>query len=239
VQIWDLDEKRARTTYKHSEASEALWSKDDQRVLSWGDDGTVQVWTVDRNESVTTYKLPGKAMGASWSRDEKRILSWGSDGTVQLWDVDGKQFLAAYKHTDFVDTAWLSEDEKRILSWSVDGTIHILDLTVTPWVALAPSTPEADLTLQVESHTGIRLDQTGALAPLSRQQWMQRRQWLQALQTEARRTSRSTVPPVWLELAALSLCIAALAARARYFLSRGRFERKGARDVHNDELEIQ
>ena len=52
------------------------WSKDEKRILSWSEDGTVQVWDVDGKQALIAYKHPGWVWGASWSKDEKRILSW-------------------------------------------------------------------------------------------------------------------------------------------------------------------
>ena len=165
MQVWDVDGKQALTTYNlPGSVQGASWSKDEKRILSWSEEGTVQVWDVDGNQALTAYKHPGSVQGASWSKDEKRILSRSQDGTVQVWDVDGKQSLIAYKHPGWVGGASWSKDEKRILSWSADGTFHRLDLT-TSWGSQPPGTPEADLTLEVKAHTGMRLDQTGAWLP--------------------------------------------------------------------------
>jgi hypothetical protein len=103
---------------------------------------------------------------------------------VQVWDVGGKAALTAYKHPGLVQGASWSKDDKRILSGGA-GTVQVWDLTVTPWVALPPRTPEEDLTVQIEAHTGMRLDQTGRLVPLSRREWLQRKQRFEELKAQA------------------------------------------------------
>jgi hypothetical protein len=106
---------------------------------------------------------------------------------VRLWDVGGNKALLEHKHPGSVLGASWDKEEKRILSWSDDGMVRIVDLTVPAWVALPAGTPVANLTLQVEARTGMRLAETGALAPLSRQQWLLRKQQFQELQARAPR----------------------------------------------------
>src|SRR5262249_38905439 len=107
------------------------------------------------------------------------------DGTVRLWDVAGNKAVAEHQHAGSVRGASWDEEESRIFSWSQDGTVRVWDLTVPRWLALPPGTLEADLNLQVEARTGMRLDQTGALVPLSRQQWLQRKERFAELQAQA------------------------------------------------------
>jgi hypothetical protein len=142
---------------------------------------------VDGNKAHASYKHGKWVAGALWSKDEKRILFRCADGTVQVWDVDGNKALASYKHRSRVLGASWSTEERRILSWNKDGAVQVRDLTVTPWIAVPPRSPEVDFTAQVEAQTGMRLDETGTLAPLPRQQWLQRKQRFAELHAQASR----------------------------------------------------
>jgi hypothetical protein len=140
---------------------------------------------VAANKALAEHKHPGGVEGASWDKEEKRVLSWSRDGTVRVWDVAANKALAEHKHPGLVWGASWDKEEKRVLSWSQDGTVRIVNLNVTPWIALPSGTAQADITLQVEARTGMRLDDTGALAPLSRQQWLQQKDKFTELQAAA------------------------------------------------------
>jgi WD40 repeat protein len=118
-------------------------TRDENRIVSWSDDGTVRLW------DATTGRQIGPSMkhdngeprpflgtaydavkGALLTRDETRILSWSRDRTVRLWDVaTGKQIGRAMQHDEFVQGALLTHDETRVVSWSDDGTVRLWDAT--------------------------------------------------------------------------------------------------------------
>jgi hypothetical protein len=110
----------------------ATWSKQERMIVFWNHNGTVLVWDVDGERSLTTYQYP-HVVGATWSRDEKLILSWddyswSTEGTVQFWDIGRQHTLTTFKLVGGVKGATWSQDQKRILSWSGDGTVQVWDV---------------------------------------------------------------------------------------------------------------
>jgi hypothetical protein len=104
---------------------------------------------------------------------------------VRVWDVSANKMVAEHHHQGAVRGASWDHESKRVLSLSADGTVRILDLRVTPWVALPSGTPGVDLAVQVEAHTGMRLDEAGRLVPLSRLEWLQRKERFAELKAQA------------------------------------------------------
>jgi WD40 repeat protein len=165
----------------------ASWDREGKRVLSWSQDGTVRVWDIAANRALAEHKHAWMVLGASWDREGKRVLSWGEHGTVRVWDIAANRALAEHEHHWVLGASW-DREGKRVLSWSADGTVRILDFfVVTPWVPLPHGSPEGDLTVQVEAHTGLRLDEAGRLIPLSQQEWLQRKQRFEELKAQASR----------------------------------------------------
>jgi hypothetical protein len=66
-----------------------MLSKDERFILSWGDEGTVQLWQASDGRAIAVMQHEGEGMvrGATFNRDESRILSWGNDGTIRLWNI--------------------------------------------------------------------------------------------------------------------------------------------------------
>jgi WD40 repeat protein len=119
--------------------SGATLSKDERRILTWSDDGTVRLWDAATGEQIgPALKHDDEegdeegdeesVLGAVFSKDETRILTWSADDTARLWDAaTGGQIGPALKHDRSVLGAVFSEDESRILTWSDDGTARLWD----------------------------------------------------------------------------------------------------------------
>ena len=105
-----------------------LFSKDEQRILSWSYDGSLKLWSKERIEPLQIFKHEDWVKGAIFSKDEKRILSWSQDGTVKLWDINSEKPLQIFKHESWVQGAIFSKDEQKILSWSVDSSVKLWDI---------------------------------------------------------------------------------------------------------------
>ncbi len=62
------------------------WSPDSQKLVSGGDDGTVQVWNAADASLIFVYKGHSDRVNqVTWSPDGTRIASASSDQTVQVW----------------------------------------------------------------------------------------------------------------------------------------------------------
>jgi WD40 repeat protein len=116
VRLWQATDGAAIAVMKHERSSGgvrgATFNRDESRVLSWGDDGTVRLWQATDGAAIAVMKHErgtGGVWGAAFNRDESRVLSWGGDGTVRLWNI----------HEDFD----LPRDHLRLLVEVVTGTV--------------------------------------------------------------------------------------------------------------------
>jgi hypothetical protein len=199
VLVWGVADGKEIASFKHNGwVGGASWSKDESQILSWGSEDGAQVWGVRDGKTVVSFKYKGRVWGASWSGDCFRVLSWGDDG-VRVWGVkDGKEIAyskhkgPAVKWARVLRASW-SRDESRVLSWVdawlYNSVVQVWDLAVDPWLALPRSTPEEDLTLEVEALTGVRLNPAGEVEPLSRQEWLARKEQVRQIRAKAARKS--------------------------------------------------
>jgi TIR domain len=108
----------------------ALLNKDETKVLSWSQDGTLRLWDLEKSRQILpTMKHDRPVVGAIMNRAETRFLSWSYDGTLRQWDaITGAQIGPAMKHDGEVYGALVTQGEDRTVSWSKDKTIRIWDL---------------------------------------------------------------------------------------------------------------
>ena len=71
---------------RHEEAvGGAAFSQDEQRILTWSEDGTARLWQAKDVMPVgQPMRHVGAVLGAAFSPDEHRILTWSQDGTAFL-----------------------------------------------------------------------------------------------------------------------------------------------------------
>jgi len=115
----------------------AVFDQDENRILTWGTDGTVQLWEVSRGKWTWTPKLihalkhPAPVIGAAFDRDERRILTWSEDGQARLWDVDQNESdkapgpIQSWEHKAGAKDPVFNRDKSRFLTWSADGKAHL------------------------------------------------------------------------------------------------------------------
>jgi WD40 repeat protein/DNA-binding SARP family transcriptional activator len=124
----------------------AVWSSDESRILTAGDDGTARVWDISipldagLGPGAEILTLPvGRytVLQAVWNADESRILTAGRDGTARVWDVSsaldtgtetGAELICLSGHTGPVNQAAWNSDERRILTAGADGTARTWDV---------------------------------------------------------------------------------------------------------------
>ncbi|MCY2994005.1 MAG: hypothetical protein NTY19_39940 [Planctomycetota bacterium] len=111
---------------ENSGMSNAVFSRDEKRILMWQGD-TVRF--LDRNgREIWRFVHKAPVHGAHLSRDEARLLTWSRDGCVTLWDTAVRTPLSVYRHQDAVRGAVFSRDESRVLTWSEDNTVALWDI---------------------------------------------------------------------------------------------------------------
>jgi len=104
---------------------------DGTRIVSGGNDNTIQVWDATTGQRLVTYTGHlGSIWAVTWSPDGKRIASGGNDSTVQVWDArSGRRLLTSAGHTAPVRAVAWSPDGTRIASASQDGSVQVWDAT--------------------------------------------------------------------------------------------------------------
>ena len=136
----NADALLARVFTGHDSAvRSAVFSSDNDRILTASYDGTARLW--DGQTGTLIYPLEGhggQVYTAVFSGDGDRILTASSDGTARLWNArTGTLIHTLEGHGDQVYTAVFSSDNDRILTASLDGTARLWDAqTAAPIHAL-------------------------------------------------------------------------------------------------------
>ena len=163
----------------------AIFDKNEERILSWSDDYTIRLWSVQTGTQIgKPMKHNGHVNGAIFDKNEKCILSWGEDNTIRLWDIhNGEQIGRVMKHSRPVVKALFDSKENGILSWSEDGTIKLWDIPGDL------DLPKDDFLLQTQVTTGtIYNENTDVLEVIPPAEWQEKKKaWLKKAKAHAKK----------------------------------------------------
>jgi WD40 repeat protein len=109
VQIYDTTRARTATRAAHhaDEITALTFSPETNLLASAGRDGTLMIWDVTANRSVTPAALHahiGAVTGASFTRDGRRLATSGEDGFVRIWDPATGQEVYQFQPFDAGDS---------------------------------------------------------------------------------------------------------------------------------------
>ncbi len=127
IQIWNIESEKVLKTFKYNNfLNDAIFTKDETKILSWGGDyknkGEIKLWDINKTEPLIVFKHNKFVKGAIFSKDEKRILSWSEDDTIKLWDIKTNKLLKSFKHNRVEEVIFFNNDE-QLLSWSGIGVL--------------------------------------------------------------------------------------------------------------------
>jgi WD40 repeat protein len=142
-------------------SSQAAFSPDGRRVVTASRDGTARVWDAATGHPVIRPLLHGgKVWSTVFSPDGRRVLTV-NEGTARVWDAaTGRPLSPPLANGEIVTSAAFSPDGRRVVTASEDRTARVWDVSDDP-------RPAGDLVSLVQLLSGHRLDNTGAVVPLS------------------------------------------------------------------------
>jgi WD40 repeat protein/DNA replication protein DnaC len=111
---------------QNNHVNSAVFSPDDQRILTASSDKTAKLWDLQGN-CLCTFQHDAEVYYACFSRDGTKILTASSDYTARLWNLYGN-LLAHFKHHHMVTSAVFSPEGSKILTASADKTAKLWDL---------------------------------------------------------------------------------------------------------------
>jgi WD40 repeat protein len=122
---------------KHEDGVSALSFSSDSRILAiGGEDGTIQLWDVNSNLSLSTLiGHTGWVYTLTFLCDDSILVSGaGKDNTIRFWNTSTGQELSVISgHTSPVRTLAFLSDSRILASAGNDGTIFLWD-----WDRIAP-----------------------------------------------------------------------------------------------------
>jgi WD40 repeat protein len=165
IKLWGLDHPTRPILQHQTYLREVVFSPDNQRIATAGDDATVKIWN-RRGRLLHTLKGHTQRIDSiSFSPDGQWIASASRDGTVRLWTTNGMFIKSLTGHRDAVLSVCFSPDGKRLASASQDGTVKlwtsngtlIKTLTPDPQV-LPPATDQASSHLNEKPNQTVRVN---------------------------------------------------------------------------------
>lgn len=107
-----------------------IFSPDEKRVVSGGNDNAVRLWDVRTRSSLCLLEgHTSKVWSVAWSPDQRHIVSGGLDNTIRLWDVETGTCLRVLKsyRSGVWSLSW-SNNQRYILSGHNDSTVRLWEV---------------------------------------------------------------------------------------------------------------
>lgn len=147
------------------ELSSVILSEDRQLAATSGDDGLVQIWTVDISEGLTSksFKLAHKIQvlpdasvyGVQFLPGTHQLISCAREPSLKVWDGDTGLLIreVATAHPRFIESIVISRDGTRLATAGADGLIEIFRLPDLISILQIPAS-EKPLSMAAFSHDG-------------------------------------------------------------------------------------
>jgi WD40 repeat protein len=155
-----------------------LLSPDGSILLTSSGSGSFQLWQVADGKPPGPQTPSGKAEWAcfAFSPDGRIVASGHEDGSTRLWDVTTtRPIAAATKQSCPVVGVIFSPDGREYSTFALDGTVR-------RWPISTPLERDVDrIAKSVMLATGLRMDATAGVIPLTRIEWEDlHRDWIRA-----------------------------------------------------------
>ncbi len=139
LNIWDLETGEVRETLRSDRPSvirDVALDPYTQRFATARDDGTIEIWQLDRQGSDLTLELEqrieghfGPVYAIAISPDGLTLVSGSQDTTIKIWAIETGDLLHTLTdHRGPVRSLALTPDGQTLISGAADATIKIWDL---------------------------------------------------------------------------------------------------------------
>ncbi|MCI5120228.1 MAG: hypothetical protein D3908_03360, partial [Candidatus Electrothrix sp. AUS4] len=110
----------------HNGIRDAVFSKNNSKVLTWGRDGNIRIFNSKSGKMLTVIKAhEGGVDGAIFYETENKVMSW-SESNLILRDIATGKILFNFEQKDILG-ATSDKNGERILIWTKEGIAYILD----------------------------------------------------------------------------------------------------------------
>jgi WD40 repeat protein len=127
----DFDVSLVRTTFVAEVpklATHVKFSPDGQQILTCGEDGTIRLWSISKEQLAEFEVNENSFWSCSFSPDGQRIATASNDGTVRLWDLSGQQLEEFSGHSSVVTSVNFSPDGNQLITSSIDASARLWNL---------------------------------------------------------------------------------------------------------------
>lgn len=139
LKIWDLETGEVRETLRSQRPSvirDVALDPYSQRFASARDNGTIEIWQLDRQGSDLTVELEqriaahsGPVYALAISPDGLTLVSGSQDNTIKIWAIETGDLLHTLTdHRGPVRSLAITPDGQTLISGAADATIKIWDL---------------------------------------------------------------------------------------------------------------
>jgi WD40 repeat protein/tRNA A-37 threonylcarbamoyl transferase component Bud32 len=153
------------------------FSPDGKTVITGSWDRTARLWEAGTGKAIGLPLQHQEAVNSvAFSADGRTVLTGSSDKMARIWEAGtGKAIGPPLQHPRAVTAVALSPDGKTAVTTSADNFVRL-------WKGPAPLQGDAEkIELWVAVHTGMEMDDAGAVRMLDAKAWNQRRQQLEKL----------------------------------------------------------
>src|SRR5262245_20483951 len=131
VRVWELASRRRIADFE-TNALSAVFSADNQALVTRGSSGNLTVWSLASSQKMCDLPFPAYALTSQFSPDGKHLAIAGVGGLLRLWDAStGKEAATLQTPSIAPHSLALSPDGKVLAAGAREGGIVLLWDAVT------------------------------------------------------------------------------------------------------------
>ncbi len=127
VLLYDVKSAHLLSSIYHKGGAYGAQFIDASRVVSFGEDGVMNVWSFD-GKLLYKFKHTSPIIGINIDSNISFLLAWTKDGTLKLLNLKDYSQLASYRVCSSINGAIFDSNSSRVLSWDDSGTLSLWDI---------------------------------------------------------------------------------------------------------------